>query len=170
VFERRLSVAEEREPDTDRRRDAWLDTMTTAEWTHADQDRPATPIALPVRPPRGTDLLIIVEEGDNAPLPIESARLLLPSYRIRLFREANAPLRVAYGRADLSRPQYDLALLAPQLLGASAADVALEVERAAPGAAATTAALLSPRVFWITLAIAVVVLIILIVRLLGRPA
>lgn len=126
------------------------------------------PITLPVRPPRGTDLLIVVEEGDNAALPIESARLLLPSYRIRLFRESNTPLRVAYGRADLSRPQYDLALLAPQLLGAPAADVALDVERSAPGAA-TTAALVSPLVFWVTLTIAVAVLIALIVRLLRRP-
>ena len=168
VFDRRLSVAEEREPDPDRRRDAWLDVIATAHWAHADQDRPATPIALPVRPPRGTDLLIIVDEGDNAPLPIDSARLLLPSYRIRLFRESNTPLRVAYGRADLSRPQYDLALLAPQLLGAPAADVALDVERSAPGAA-TTAALVSPVVFWVTLTIAVAVLIALIVRLLRRP-
>jgi hypothetical protein len=169
VFDRRLSVAEEREPDPDRRRDAWLDIIATAQWAHADQDRPATPIALPVRPPRGTDLLIIVDEGDNAPLPIDSARLLLPAYRIRLFRKANTPLRVAYGRADLSRPQYDLALLAPQLLGAPAADVALEAERAAPGAAATTA-LVSPRLFWTVLTIAVIVLIGLIVRLLRQSA
>ena len=122
-----------------------------------------------MRPPRGTDLLIIVDEGDNAPLPIESAHLLLPSYRIRLFRYANAALRVVYGRTDLSRPQYDLALLAPQLLGAPAADVALEAERPLP-AATTTAALVTPRVFWTALTIAVIVLIALIVRLLGKPA
>jgi len=167
VFERRVNVAEEREPDMDRRRDAWLDTMATSRWTHADQDRPAMPLSLPVRSTRGTDLLIIVEEGDNAPLPIASARVLLPAYRIRLFREANA-LRVAYGRVDLSRPQYDLALLAPQLLGAPAADVALDAEQTS--AVATTAALVSPRLFWTALTIAVIVLIGLIARLLRKPA
>ena len=36
-------------------------------------------------------------------------------------------LRVAYGRADLEPPYYDLALLGPQVLGAPAAEVALDV-------------------------------------------
>ncbi len=169
VFERRVSVAEERAPDADRRRDAWLDTMATAQWIHADQDRPAMPLTLPVRSARGTDLLIIVEEGDNAPLSIATARVLLPAYRIRLFREANARLRVAYGRGDLTQPQYDLALLAPQLLGAPATDVALDAEGPSAGVA-STAALVSPRLFWTTLTIAVIVLIGLIVRLLRKPA
>jgi uncharacterized protein DUF3999 len=166
VFDRQVTVAE---PVTDPRGDAIFATMATAEWRHADQDKPAMPLTLAVRQPRGTELLIIVDEGDNAPLPIANARLLLPAYRIRLFRDASAPLRVAYGRAGLSRPQYDLALLAPQLLGAPATDVALDAERPAAGVS-TTAALVSPGVFWAALTIAVVVLIGLIVRLLGRPA
>jgi hypothetical protein len=78
-----------------------------------------------VRAPTGSELLVIVDEGDNAPLPITSARALLPAYRLRLFRAADARLRVAYGRTDLSRPHYDLALLAAQLLGSPATDAAL---------------------------------------------
>jgi hypothetical protein len=169
VFDRRVSVAEEREADNDRRRDAWLDTIATAQWIHVDQDKPAMPLTLAVRPPHGTELLVIVEEGDNTPLPIANARVLLPAYRIRLFRGANASLRVAYGRTDLSRPQYDLALLAPQLLGTAATDVALDVERPS-GGASTTAALVSPRLFWAALAIAVIVLIGLIARLLKKES
>ena len=112
---------------------------------------------------------MIVDEGDNTPLPIEGARLLLPAYRIRLFRGTGAHLRVAYGRADLERPHYDLALLAPQVLGAPAADVALDPERpVAPGK--TTAGIVSPRLFWGALALAVIVLLGLIARLLKKES
>jgi hypothetical protein len=169
VFERTVSLAEEREPDRDRRRDAWLDTIATTRWVHADQDKPATPLTLPVRQLRATDALVIVDEGDNTPLPIEGARLLLPAYRIRLFRGTGAHLRVAYGRTDLERPQYDLALLAPQVLGAPAADVALDPERpVAPGK--TTASIVSPRLFWGALVLAVIVLLGLIARLLKKES
>jgi hypothetical protein len=76
-------------------------------------------------------------------------------------------LRVAYGRRDLTRPQYDLALLAPQVLGASAREVRLDAERAMSPAAAVSA-LVSPRLFWAALALAVVVLLGFIVRLLRQ--
>ncbi len=169
VFERRVSVAEEREPDNVRRRDAWLDTITTTRWVHADQDKPAMPLTLSVRPLHATELLVIVDEGDNTPLPIGTARVLLPAYRIRLFRESDAPLRVAYGRTDLGPPQYDLALLAPQVLGTPAVDVAIDAEQASAGGA-TTAGIVSPRLFWGALAAAVVVLLGLMARLLKKPA
>jgi hypothetical protein len=164
-----VSLAEEREPDRDRRRDAWLDTIAATRWVHVDQDKPAMPLTLPVRKPHAAEALVIVDEGDNTPLPIDGARLLLPAYRIRLFRAAGAHLRVTYGRADLGRPQYDLALLAPQVLGLPAADVALDPEQpAGPGASA--ASIVSTRLFWGALAVAVVVLLGLIARLLKKES
>jgi hypothetical protein len=111
----------------------------------------------------------MVDDGDNAPLPLAGARILLPSYRLRLFRGAGAHLRLAYGRADLVRPQYDLALLAPQVLGTPAVEAALDPERPA-AANPTTAAFVSPRLFWGALAIAVIVLLGLIARLLKKEA
>jgi hypothetical protein len=169
VFTRGVSVGQQREPDNRRRRDPWFDTLASARWVHADQDKPAMPLTLSVPPLQEAALFIVVDEGDNAPLPIDTARVLLPSYRVRLFRENNAMLRVAYGRTDLGRPQYDLALLAPQLLGTPAADVVLEAERPIV-AGTTTAAILSPRLFWAALTIAVVVLIGLIARLLQKDS
>jgi hypothetical protein len=137
---------------------------------HADQDRPAPPVGVTVPPIQGTSLFIVVDEGDNAPLEINAVRLLLPSYRLRLFRDSNVALRVAYGRKDLGRPQYDLALLAPQVLGTPAADVTLEPERGVEPTSTTAAAILSPRLFWAALAIAVVVLLGLIARLLQKES
>ena len=167
VFDRRVTLGEARERDQ-RRRDPWFQTLATAAWRHSDQDRPARPLTIDLPPPQARELLVVVDEGDNTPLPIESARLLLPSYRIRLYRASGTALRVAYGRRDLGRPQYDLALLAPQVLGASARDVRLDREQAV-GSAAPAAALVSPRLFWAVLALSVVVLIGFIVRLLRQP-
>jgi hypothetical protein len=106
VFDRGVSVVEEREPDQQRRRDPWTETIAATRWIHADQNRPATPLTIPVRPLHGTDLFVLVDEGDNAPLTLEAGRLLLPAYRIRFFRDGvSRPL--AYGRTDLDRPKYD---------------------------------------------------------------
>ena len=166
VFERRIIVGEQRERD-ERRRDPSFDALASTVWRHADQDRAAMPLTIDLPPIHSTELLVLVDEGDNTPLPIDAARLLLPAYRIRLYRGTGTALRVAYGRSDLTRPQYDLALLAPQVLGAAAREVRLDAERSV-GSASSTAALVSPRLFWLALAIAVVVLVGFIVRLLRQ--
>ena len=168
VFDRTVSVGEERDPDNGRQRDRSLDILANARWVHADQDRPAMPLTLAVRTPHATEVVVIVEEGDNTPLPIASARLLLPAFRIRLFRDANAALRVAYG-ADEWKPQYDLALLTPHVLGTPAIDVALDAEQQAESIQ-TTAAFVSPRLFWAALTSAVIVLLALSVRLLKKES
>jgi hypothetical protein len=81
-----------------------------------------------------------------------------------LYRPANAVLRLAYGREDLTPPRYDLALLAPQVLGVAAS----EVTAAATSATVTkerTLVLASPAVFWSVLGVAVVVLLGFVVKL-----
>ena len=166
VFDRTMRVAVEREPDR-RRRDRWLDTVAAARWVQANQDRPAPPVEIALPPLTTSEVLLIVDEGDNAPLPLGAAHLLLPSYRLRLYRGAGAALRLTYGRADLDRPHYDLALLAPQVLGTPATDVSPGTEQPS-GSRPATAAIISPRVFWTALSVAVVVLVGLIGRLLKK--
>jgi hypothetical protein len=107
----------------------------------------------------------MVDEGDNAPLPLRDAALLLPSYRLRFFREGNARLTLLYGRSDLAPPRYDLALLAPRLLGAPAQDVTPGTEHGGANVTGVTPTI----VFWCALALAVLALLVLIVRLL-RPS
>ena len=163
VFQRTVRLGIERAADRDRR-DPWFDVRTADTWRHADDRTPPRPLTLPWTGGPDTSLRLVVDEGDNAPLAISAVRLLLPSYRVRFYASA-APqsVRLAYGRADLQSPQYDLALLAPRVMGSPAA----EVEAAAPSAAAPSspAALVSPRTFWIILAGAVIVLLALIARL-----
>jgi hypothetical protein len=166
VFQRSVAVGVEREPNR-RIRDVWIETIATAAWVHADQDKPTPALALSLPTVGANELLVIVEEGDNTPLPLTAARVLLPAYRLRFFRDRGAVLRLAYGRPDLAPPRYDLALLAPQVLGVAATEIAPAAE-AAPRSTATTAAIVSPRVFWAVLAVAVLVLVALIVRLIRK--
>lgn len=162
LFRRPLQVGVERPADR-RHRDVWFDELTSTVWQHADQARGAAPLELAVASRDATRLLIVVDEGDNRPLQISTARLLLPSWRLRFFRPEGG-LRLVYGRSDAAAPRYDLALLAPAVLGASAREIAAGPE--AP-VASERPAILSPTVFWIGLALAVVVLLGLIVRLIA---
>jgi len=97
VFDRGVIIAVER-PPTERRRDAWLETVTATRWVHADQERAAMPLTLSLPALHATGVLIVVDEGDNSPLPLGPAHILLPSSRIRLFREKTTAIRLAYGR------------------------------------------------------------------------
>lgn len=164
VFDRVVQVGMERAPDR-RHRTTWFEVVAGSAWRHADQQTPAPPLSLDVGSVDQTDLLLVVEEGDNAALPIASARLLLGGYRLRFFHPEQASLRLAYGQDDLQQPRYDLALLAPQVMGAAAREVSAGPEQPRGERDAGAEALLAPRTFWILLGIAVVALLALIVRL-----
>jgi len=161
IFQRTVDLAVLRPPDR-HRRDAWLDIVASGTWRHDDQQTPASALTLRVATVDTTELLLIVDEGDNAPLPLVAARLLLPSYRLRFFRPEGTEIRLAYGRDDLPPPRYDLALLAPQVMGAAAREMTAAPER---GGREPTPSLVSPRAFWAFLATAVIALLVLIVRL-----
>lgn len=167
VFDRAMTVGAMR-PPIDARSESWVELLATSSWRHAEEDRPARPLAIPLPAPRAGELILTIEEGDNAALPLTGIRLLLPSYRLRFFRGAGAELRLLYGNAELARPKYDMTLLAPRLMGAAA----LEVEAAAESAAAPVspaAGLGQKKIFWAAIIAAVAILLLLLVKLLVKP-
>ncbi len=154
-------------PPTEQRRLPALAQLSSSLWQHSNQDAPARGLVFDFPETRSGDVVVIVDEGDNQPLPIEKATLLLRSYAIRFYRPAGQPLRLVYGRDDLSAPRYDLALLAPRVMGSRAEEVHAAPEQ--PAAASSAApAIVPPRVFWASLGLAVVVLLGLIARLVRR--
>jgi hypothetical protein len=165
VFTRRVTVGVEHRPDR-RRRDPWFEPLATSGWAHADQESSAPALTMTMPPIEGRELLVTVEEGDNSALQLAPPRLLLPSFRLRLIRERDAALRLAYGRDDLSPPQYDLALIAPQLTGVAATEVMPGPEQTS--GPASPVMLMSPQIFWGVLSLAVLVLIGLVVRLVRK--
>ena len=166
VFQRDVTLGQVRAAD-DRQREARVDTLATTRWTHAEQDRSAPPLIFDVPERRAGDIVLMVDEGDNQPLPIDRVRLLLPSYAVRLYQPDNQALRLLYGSREVSPPQYDLALLAPQVMGAPARELHAGPEQPGGGAQAT-ATFVPPPVFWGSLAAAVVVLLGVIVRLIRK--
>jgi hypothetical protein len=166
VFQRSVQLGVVRPADRNRR-EAWFDVVSATTWRHADEQAVAPALTLPVGPLDEQDMWLVIDEGDNAPLPLDHPRLLLPSYRLRFFAPA-APagggLRLLYGRNDLQPPRYDLSLLAPRLMGAAATEVAAGPESARAGAPA----FVSPRWFWAFLGAAVLVLLGLIAKLAKR--
>jgi hypothetical protein len=163
VFQRAVQVGVVRPPDRNRR-DPRFDGLAAAVWRHTDELSPAPALALQLGPLDTNELWLVVDEGDNAPLPLDHARLLLPSYRLRFFAPAGGGLRLVYGRNDLQPPRYDLSLLAPRLMGAAATEVAAGPE----SSRSATAGFISPRWFWALLSVSVLVLLGLIVRLARR--
>jgi hypothetical protein len=124
-------------------------------WTSADPEAAAPPLSLD-----GNTREIVIEDGDNAPLPITTARLFLPAFAVR-FTAPGGPLTLLYG-ASIPPPHYDIALIAPRILSQPARKIVLEP---APVRVEGSG---EKRVFWIAIAAAVAVLLAVLGRLLVR--
>ena len=111
-------------------------------------------------------LEIVVNDGDNAPLPITRAELLIPSTALR-FHHPGSQLFLLYGNDPLMPPRYDLALLAPRLLAQPARELKL-----APIVPSTDEPpeQSARKYFWIAIGLVAVVLLVLLVKLLGPKA
>jgi hypothetical protein len=114
----------------------------------------------------GTELLLIVDEGDNSPLQLGEPKVYLSTYRLRFLRRNNDPLWLMYGREGLGAPRYDLALLAPRVLGARVPEVGFsEAGEELSGIAVSRVGMI---VFWSALVLVLVVLFGFLARLLRR--
>lgn len=169
VFRRTISLNRV-EPAAERRPER-LAEHDRATWVHADEltAAPAVSFALP----ESVDgaWFLIVEEGDNQPLPIAKATVLMPSYALRLFRPADASLRMIYGKDGVPSPRYDLQLLAPHVMGRVAEEIAIgPEERFAAATEPANVETLPPMLFWAVLGIAVLVLLAMVVKLMRREA
>ena len=170
VFRRMVRIG--LRPPPDRQGRTVLRTIETRVWEQRDEAAAAPRLTLPLPPALSGEVVLDVDEGDNQPLPIERATLLVPSYAVRFFRSDAAPLLLAYGGQDLTPPRYDLSLLAPYVLGQRARPIEAGPERGRDGGpdGPPSRTLVSPGVFWGALSLAVIVLLGLVVRLVRREA
>lgn len=161
VFDRSVQIVLE-DPSQDGRR---APQVVSGRWVHASPDTDAPPAMFDLGGLRSTSALVVVDEGDNSPLPLGAPKLLLSAYRVRFFNHPGTPLTLVYGHRELDAPHYDLKLLSARLTGATAAEAALGPERTQEE---KTGPVTSVTIFWLVLIVAVVILFGLIVRLLGR--
>lgn len=161
VFQRTVNIRSA----ADERRGRQFEYLATAAWTSTEPDAVPPPLTFDV-PLRGVKALeLVIDEGDNAPLPIASAQLLLPSFALR-FYHPGTPLTLLYGNRQAAAPRYDLSLLAPRLFGESAREVMLT----APATASDEEPHKERWIFWIVIGVAVLALLIILARLLGGRA
>jgi hypothetical protein len=165
VFEREVSLLVKNRRQGGRTAGDW-ETAAWATWRHADPDTAAAPLVLhlPRLPAAGSPTgRLVVDEGDNQALPLGTPTIVLRTYRLRFMRESPAEMWLVYGKAGLTAPQYDLALLDARLRTSDAREVTAEYERPArgPGADARSRA-----VFWGVLIAAVLALLAVVARLL----
>ena len=160
VFERHVTVRADR-GDEARNNPQTLDNMW---WRSTDASSPAPALVCncDLRGVRALEL--VVDEGDNAALPIASAGLLLPSRALRFFHPGG-PLRLLYGNPASSAPRYDLSLLAPRLFEQPANEIALGAMEKAEGTRETNR---EPWVFGAVIAVAVIALLGVIVALVRK--
>ena len=161
IFKREIELGVQRPADR-RRREPWFDLLVRTTWQHTEEGVKAAPLELTFATPRGRDLLLAVGEGDNRPLTLTAARLLLPGWQVRFVRPA-APLRLVYGNRDIASPRYDVALLGAAALRGEAAPIVAATEAARP----RPDAVLSPLAFWIVLGVAVLALLAVLARLIS---
>jgi hypothetical protein len=160
IFQRHLSIRIEKNPFNNRQ-PSWTESIAESEWACALKDKPAPALILEIPSLKTAELMIVVDEGDNSPIPITSVKLQLPSYRLRFLREGQADLVLYYGNSSLDAPRYDLALLAPYLMGSTAEEIHLGPGTVAPLKSQPTAS----NIFWGILIAALLALLVLIVRL-----
>jgi hypothetical protein len=164
VFERRVRLV--REEKRNQRDPPVTVTLDEQIWRNLDAGREAPPLSLRVPAHAGSDLMLIIDEGDNSPLQIASPKLYLPTYRLRFIRRSDDDLWLMCGQDRLAAPRYDLALLAPRVLGARVPEVGLsEVTEELP---TITRGRIGTFVFWGALVLVLVVLLGLVARLLRR--
>jgi hypothetical protein len=165
VFEREVSLLVKDGRRRGRGAGDW-ETAAWASWRHADPDTPAAPLVLrlPHLPVPGSATgRLVIDEGDNQALPIATATIVLRTYRLRFMRESPDEMWLVYGKAGLTAPQYDLALLDARLHSSEAHEVTAAAERPASGPEADGR---SRAVFWGVLIAAVLALLAIVARLL----
>ena len=157
VFERRVHLEG---PLSRRGRPEWVDAART--WRHAGPG-PAQPLTLDIPANAGKTVDLVVDEGDNAPLPLGRMRLHLETWTLRFFHPGGRGVQLLYGRNDLGEPRYDLSLIAAQLDPTQAREVTLAPEPVADG---KDSARVPRGLFWGALVAAVAVLLLVLARLL----
>ena len=165
MFRRDVQLSVERAPDR-RRRNRWADIVHLRGWEHADPGTAAPRLVIPAAALDTADLLVTIDEGDNAPLPLTGMFVEVPSYRLRFYRPGGESLRLLYGSERAAAPEYDLALLAASVMGAPMEEVSAAPEPAPPR---TNTTIVSRKVFWGVLIVAVIALVALVARLATSP-
>lgn len=146
----------------DNHRNRRAETIAFSPWRAADPEQLPPPLSIDLSGRRARSIEIVIDEGDNAPLPLASARIFIPSVALR-FHHPGTPLDLLYGNRHVISPRYDIALLGPRLFGEPANEIAMPAYGAAEAGDDNGP---QRKLFWAGIIVAAVVLIAMLMRLL----
>jgi hypothetical protein len=159
VFERSVHLEG---PLSRRGRPEWIGSSQT--WRHTGPG-PAPPLTLEIPADAGKTVDLVLDEGDNAPLPLGRMRLHLETWTLRFFHPGGRGVRLLYGQDRLGEPRYDLSLIAAQLDPSWAREVTLAPE---PAGDRGDPARVPRGLFWGALVAAVAVLLVVLARMVRK--
>lgn len=168
LFQRSMSLYEML---TDDQGQQYRRTLGSASWTRTP-DRKLERFTLAFEDAPQTDTLYLeTENGDNPAIELEGFTAFYPVTRILFKASAGDDLYLYYGNPDATTPQYDLSLVANQLLGADKMPASLAAEQPLKKGAPHEVVIPNNGgiLFWGILAVVVVVLLVVISRLLPKP-
>ncbi len=120
--------------------------------------------------PQTDTLLLETHNGDNPPIKLEKFQVFYPAARILFKAKSEDSLFVYYGNEQAGSPRYDLSLAAGQLLAAEKGAATLgseeQLKKGAWGEGRTMGK--GSVLFWVILAVVVIVLLVIISRLLPK--
>jgi hypothetical protein len=168
LFQRQIRIFEKLSGDDGR---SYECTLATAEWGRTPQPGATDShvFDLGVHPLTDT-LLVECDNGDNPAIMLGTAQVLYPVVRL-VFKTADTDgFTLAYGNREASPPRYDLALVAGRLLTSSRTTAHLGDLEQGKSSASPFAGTKGGFIFWGSLALVVVALLLVVAKLLPRPS
>jgi hypothetical protein len=167
LFQREARVSEE---VADNRGERHQRMLGSASWLRKP-DNPSARLSVAVTAPPQTDTLWLeIDNGDNPALALERFQVAMPVVRLLFKAPPGESLSLCYGYGKVLAPNYDLDLVAPQLLAAAKSEATLaDADPAGPAQRRPTNRTLL-LVFFGVLGLVVIGLVMVIMRLLPKPA
>ena len=159
------ALEEDRRGNVERR---WLAQAT---WTQTPERRAKTFSLTLSGTPETDTLWLETDNGDNPALVLDQVELHYPVTRLLFKTAAAQPLALYYGNPEVSAPRYDLSLVGGQLLSAekTAPQLGAEETLREPARGARVLTAHAGWLFWGGLAVAVLVLLVVVAKLLPKP-
>jgi hypothetical protein len=167
LFQREARVSEEL---TDSRGERYPRMLGNASWVRRPESKSVRLSVALSAPPQTDTLLLEMDNGDNPPIELEKFQVSLPVSRVLFKTPPGETVELCYGNPKAITPGYDLDLVAPRILAAAKAEATLaDADPAGPGQRQPSNRSLS-YIFFGVLALVVTGLILVITRLLPKPA
>lgn len=167
LFTRRFVVAVERK---DPLGNVSTEIAGTADWTRSGEDE--APLAVNLRGQRMPGVFSLeTDHGDNPPIPVNDVAVRFAAPSITAELADGAPLFLCYGNPKASPPQYDLGLARKELLAADQqATVLSDEEILQPHTEELQSTDAGSPWLWLALGGVVVALLVVVAKLLPKPA